>query len=97
MDISDSMVPSSKNEQPGSEEITVYVKDVQGDSLTFQVKLTDTVSTLIKKYKDMKNAGNAQVFIYCRGQALKEGKTFKELGIENEETFHSVIRLKGGY
>ena len=97
MDISDSMVPSSQNEKPGSEIITVHVKDIQGGTLPFQVKLTDTVSTLIKKYKDMKNAGNAQVFIYCRGQALKEGKTFKELGIENEETFHSVIRLKGGY
>ena len=97
MDIIDSMVPAFKNEQPSSEEITVYVKDVQGDSLTFQVKLDEDVSTLIKKYRDMKNLGNAQVIIYCRGQALKEGKTFKELGIENEETFHSVIRLKGGY
>ena len=97
MDISDSMVPSSQNEQPGSDEITVYVKDVQGDSLTFQVKLDDDVTTLIKKYKDMKNLGNAQVIIYCRGKSLNEGKTFKELDIENEETFHSVTRLKGGY
>ena len=97
MDISDSMVPSSQNEQPGSEEITVYVKDVQGDSLTFQVKLDDNVSTLIQKYKNMKSLGNAQVIIYCRGKSLNEGKTFKELDIENEETFHSVIRLKGGY
>ena len=97
MDISDSMVPSSQNEQPGSDEITVYVKDVQGGALSFQVKLTDKVSTLIKKYKDMKNLGNAQVIIYCRGKSLNEGKTFKELDIENEETFHSVIRLKGGY
>ena len=45
----------------------------------------------------MKNLGNAQVIIYCRGKSLNEGKTFKELDIENEETFHSVIRLKGGY
>ena len=97
MDISDSMVPSSQNEQPGSEEITVYVKDVQGDSLTFRVKLTDKVSTLIKKYKDTQNLGNAQVLLYCRGKSLSEEKTFKELDIENEETFHSVIRLKGGY
>ena len=97
MDISDSMVPSSQNEQPGSDEITVYVKDVQGDSLTFRVKLTDTVSTLIKKYKDTQNLGNAQVLLYCRGKSLSEEKTFKDLDIENEETFHSVIRLKGGY
>lgn len=97
MDISDSMVPSSQNEQPGSDEITVYVKDVQGDSLTFQVKRTDTVSTLIKKYKDTQNLGNAQVLLYCRGKSLSEEKTFKELDIENEETFHSVTRLKGGY
>ena len=99
MDIIDSMVPSSKKEQPGSEEITVYVKEVieEGDFLTFQVKLTDTVSTLIKKYKDMQNLGNAQVLIYCRGKSLNEGKTFKELDIEDGETFHSAIRLKGGY
>ena len=97
MDIIDSMVPAFKNEQPGSEEITVYVKDVQGDSLTFQVKLTDDVSTLIKKYKDMKNLGNAQVLLYCRGKSLSEEKTFKDLDIENEETFHSVTRLRGGY
>ena len=97
MDISDSMVPSSQNEQPGSEEITVYVKDVQGDSLTFQVKLTDNVSTLIQKYRDMKNLGNAQVIIYCRGKSLSEGKKFKDLEVEDGETFHSAIRLKGGY
>ena len=30
MDISDSMVPSSQNEKPGSEIITVHVKDIQG-------------------------------------------------------------------
>ena len=97
MDISDSMVPSSQNEQPGSDEITVYVKDVQGDSLTFQVKLADDVTTLIKKYKDMKNLGNAQVIIYCRGKSLTDGKTFKDLEVEDGETFHSAIRLKGGY
>ena len=97
MDISDSMVPSSQNEQPGSDEITVYVKDVQGGALSFQVKLTDKVSTLIKKYKDMKKLGNAQVIIYCRGKSLNEGKTFKDLEVEDGETFHSAIRLKGGY
>lgn len=96
MDISDSMVPSSQNEQPGSDEITVYVKDVQGDSLTFQVKLSDDVKTLIQKYKEMKNLGNAQVIIYCRGKSMNEGKTFKDLDIEDGETFHSAIRLKGG-
>ena len=97
MDISDSMVPSSQNEQPGSDEITVYIKDVNGGALTFQVKLTDKVSTLIKKYKDTQNLGNAQVLLYCRGKSLSEEKTFKDLDIENEETFHSVTRLKGGY
>ena len=97
MDISDSMVPSSQNEQPGSDEITVYVKDVQGDSLTFQVKLDDDVTTLIQKYKDMKKLGNAQVIIYCRGKSLTDGKTFKDLEVEDGETFHSAIRLKGGY
>ena len=97
MDISDSMVPSSQNEQPGSGEITVYVKDVQGDSLTFQVKLDEDVSTLIKKYRDMKNLGNAQVIIYCRGKSLTDGKTFGDLEVEDGETFHSAIRLKGGY
>ena len=97
MDISDSMVPSSRNDQPDSDEITVYVKDVQGDSLTFQVKLKEDVSTLIQKYRDMKKLGNAQVIIYCRGKSLAQGKTFKELDIEDGETFHSAIRLKGGY
>ena len=97
MDISDSMVPSSQNEPTGSEEITVYVKDVQGDSLTFQVKLNEDVSTLMEKYKAMKKLGNAQVIIYCRGKSLAQGKTFKELDIEDGETFHSAIRLKGGY
>ena len=97
MDISDSMVPSSQNDQPDSDEITVYVKDVQGDSLTFQVKLKEDVSTLIQKYRDMKKLGNAQVIIYCRGKSLAQGKTLKELDIEDGETFHSAIRLKGGY
>lgn len=96
MDICDSMVPSSQNEQPGSDEITVYVKDVQGDALTFQVKQSDDVKTLIQKYKQMKNLGNAQVIIYCRGKSLSEGKTFKDLDIEDGETFHSAIRLQGG-
>ena len=97
MDISDSMVPSSQNEQPGSDEITVYVKDVQGGALSFQVKLTDKVSTLIKKYKDMQNLGNAQVLLYLKGKVLKENQTFKDLDIEDGEIFHSVTRLKGGY
>ena len=45
----------------------------------------------------MKKLGNAQVIIYCRGKSLGEGKTFRNLDIEDGETFHSAIRLKGGY
>ena len=97
MDISDSMVPSSQNEKPGSEIITVHVKDIQGGTLPFQVKLDDNVSTLIQKYKNMKSLGNAQVIIYLKGKALKEKQTFKDLDIEDGEIFHSVTRLKGGY
>ena len=45
----------------------------------------------------MKSLGNAQVIIYCRGKSLTDGKTFRDLEVEDGETFHSAIRLKGGY
>lgn len=84
-------------DQEGSDEITLTVKDIQGEEVEIKIKKTDQVKELIKKYRNLKNVVNSsQVLLYYGGKSMKEDMTLKELNVEDGETIHCSIRLKGG-
>ena len=83
--------------EEGSDDITIKIKDIQGDELELKVKKTDKVSEISKIYKERKNVtGHSQILLYFGGKSMKETQTLKELNVQDGDTIHCSIRLKGG-
>ena len=83
--------------EEGSDDITIKIKDIQGDELELKVKKTDKVSEISKIYKQQKNVtGHSQILLYFGGKSMKEDKTLKELNVQDGDTIHCSIRLRGG-
>lgn len=83
--------------EEGSDDITIKIKDIQGDELELKVKKTDKVSEISKIYKEQKNVtGHSQILLYFGGKSMKETQTLKELNVQDGDTIHCSIRLKGG-
>lgn len=78
--------------------VTVNVKNVNGEVLSYEIKTSDKIETLINTYKnDIGSNKNAKVIFSFQGKILKESSTFAENNIGSDDTIHSLIRLKGGY
>ena len=83
--------------EEGSDDMTIKIKDIQGDELELKVKKTDKVSEISKIYKQQKNVtGHSQILLYFGGKSMKEDKTLKELNVQDGDTIHYTIRLRGG-
>ena len=82
----------------GSDDITIKIKDIQGDELELKVKKTDKVSEISKIIQEKKDAttGHSQIFLHYGGQLIKEDKTLKELNVQDGDSIHYTIRLRGG-
>lgn len=83
--------------EEGSDDITIKIKDIQGDELELKVKKTDKVSEISKLYKQQKQVtGQSQILLYFGGKSMKEDLTLKELNVQDGDTIHCSIRLRGG-
>ena len=83
--------------EEGSDDITIKIKDIQGDELELKVKKTDRVSEISKLYKQQKQVtGHSQILLYFGGKSMKEDLTLKELNVQDGDTIHCSIRLRGG-
>ena len=83
--------------EEGSDDITIKIKDIQGDELELKVKKTDKVSEISKIYKEQKKVtGHSQILLYFGGKSMKDAQTLKELNVQDGDTIHCSIRLKGG-
>ena len=83
--------------EEGSDDITIKIKDIQGDELELKVKKTDKVSEISKKYRQQNDVNDhAQILLHYGGQPMKEDKTLKELNVQDGDTIHYTIRLRGG-
>lgn len=74
----------------------IIVKDFNGKSHAFQVKLSDTVDTLKSKVKDMTGVVPGQQNLTHQGRTMQSGHVLREYDIQENSTIHLVGRLRGG-
>ena len=91
----DDQGPAEPNED--GEQVTVNVKNVNGEVLSYEIKTSDKIGGLIETYKkDIGSDKNAKVIFSFQGKILDEKSTFADNNINSDDTIHSLIRLKGG-
>jgi ubiquitin C len=68
--------------------MTIFIKTLEGRSMTFEVKPTDTVDSLKHLIEKRENiAPNLQRLLFG-GKQLEEGKTLKDYNIGPDATGH---------
>ena len=82
------------NDGGGSKQI--YIKTLQGKSITLDVSDTDTISSLKDKIKDIEGIPPDQMRLVFNGKQLEDANTIADYGIQADSSIHLVLRLRGG-
>ncbi len=75
--------------------VQIFVKDLAGRHVTFDVMLSDTVISLKEKIQAMGGLAPDEQRIIFAGMQLEDGHTLEGYGIQRECTLHLVRRLRG--
>lgn len=81
-------------EGEGSKQI--FIKTLQGKSITLDVKDDDTVQSIKDKIKDIEGIPVDQQRLVFNGKQLEDGNTIADYGIQADSSIHLVLRLRGG-
>ena len=92
----EALLAELRQQQVNAEATQIFVRDLEGKSRTFHVRLSDTADAL-KRQVDTKIGipPNVQRLIYG-GKQLEGSTTLKEYNIRQHSTIELTIPLKGG-
>ncbi|GAQ78434.1 ubiquitin [Klebsormidium nitens] len=76
--------------------IVLYCKTLTGKTLILRCSGEDTVSEVKKKIYDLDGYLPDQQRLIFGGKQLEDERTLQEYGIQDEDTIHVVLRLRGG-
>jgi ubiquitin len=79
---------------PGSKQI--FIKTLQGKSITLTVSDTDTIDSIKKKLNEKEGIPPDQQRLVFNGKQLEDANTIQDYGIQADSSIHLVLRLRGG-
>lgn len=74
----------------------LFVKTLQGQTITADVEANDTISDLKRKITEKENLPATEQRIIYSGKQLDDDRTFADYNISDSATLHLLARLKGG-
>ncbi len=73
----------------------IFVKTLTGKTVTFDVKLTDTIEALKRRIESREDIPWNQQCLNYAGKLLEDERTLKSYNIQSESTLHLFLRLRG--
>ena len=85
-----------KCEGNSSSKFQIFIKTLQGKSITLDVSDDDTISSLKKRIADIEGIPDDQQRLIFNGKQLVDSVKLKDYNIGADSTIHLVLRLRGG-
>jgi len=77
-------------------EVQIFIKNLNGKTMTVMISPTDTVESLMMKIQERTDIPPSEQRILYGGKQLVPEKILADYNISKESTLHLVLRLRGG-
>ncbi|KAF9234375.1 ubiquitin-related domain-containing protein [Melanogaster broomeanus] len=87
---------ATREKRVDESEVQIFVKSINGRTITLMVSPTDAVERLMDKIQEKTDIPPEEQRILYGGKQLAPGRTLSDYNISKESTLHLVLRLRGG-
>jgi len=74
----------------------LFVKTMTGKTVSIEAEEGETIEEIKAKITEKEGIPAEQQRLIFGGQQLEDAKTLEDYGVDEDDTFHLVLRLRGG-